>query len=43
MNAKPGYTDDIVAALALALWKGKSHSGPARFLASERAIRVDRI
>lgn len=36
MNARSGYTDDIVAALALALWKGRSHSGPARFLASEK-------
>ncbi|MEN6372312.1 MAG: terminase family protein [Armatimonadota bacterium] len=34
MNARSGYTDDIVAALALAAWRGRSHSGPARFLAS---------
>lgn len=34
MNARSGYTDDIVVALALAAWKGRSHSGPARFLTS---------
>ena len=36
MNARSGYTDDLVVALALAAWKGKSHSIPARFLTSGR-------
>lgn len=36
MNAKTGYTDDLVVALALAESKAKSHGGPARFLSSGR-------
>lgn len=39
MNAKSGYTDDLVVALALAVWKGKSQAGPMRFLSSGR-VRV---
>jgi hypothetical protein len=34
MNARLGYTDDLVVALALAEWQGRSHRGPARFLSS---------
>lgn len=32
MNARSGYTDDLVSALALAEWQGRSYAGPARFL-----------
>jgi len=35
-GARPGYTDDLVVALALAEWKARSHPGPARFLSSGR-------
>ncbi len=39
MNARSGYTDDLVVALALAEWQGKSAGGPARFLAGSK-LRV---
>jgi phage FluMu gp28-like protein len=36
MNARSGYTDDLVIALALAAWKGKGCSTSAQFLSSSR-------
>ena len=38
MNARPGYTDDLVVALALAAWQAKSApwAGGSRFLTSGR-------
>lgn len=36
MNARSGYNDDLVSALALASWKAKAYGGPARFLTSGR-------
>jgi len=36
MNARSGYTDDLVSALALAVWKGRRHFGSVRFLTSGR-------
>jgi hypothetical protein len=36
MNARSGYNDDLVSALALAAWKAKTYAGPARFLTSGR-------
>ncbi len=35
MNARPGYTDDLVVALALAAWIGRNHA-PLRFFTSGR-------
>jgi phage FluMu gp28-like protein len=39
MNARPGYTDDLVVALALAAWQAKSApcAGGSRFLTTRRA------